>query len=280
MKAKLYAIRLFILSCLLVSLIPAVAQKSVQTKEDVIVMLNGEEKHGKITSVDENTIRFIHNGETLVYTLKKSDINKITFASGRVEVVNNPAATKPAGEELPPVQPNMVAILPFKYRDNDTRPDMVAVTKQKLQENTFTYLSKHGGMYKFQDPQTTNALLFRRGIDDNNIAGYTYGDLCRLLGVEYIVTGGVYRSSKEEINSQGGEERTSKDKGDGRSRESGTSSSNTTIEKKYVNEVTLGIYNQRNESIYSKQRTAFLNEETSYKDALYYMLKRCPIYNK
>lgn len=60
---------------------------------DKIVMLSGEEKIGQVTEIGDTFIKFIRKGETLNYTFKKSDINKIQFASGRIEfVTQSPAA--------------------------------------------------------------------------------------------------------------------------------------------------------------------------------------------
>lgn len=259
------------------SVLKAQTGKTSPGKEDVILMLNGEEKHGKITEMHPNALKFIHTGETLVYELKKADINKITFASGRVEVVNAPSAGagKQDADAGRPIEPGLVAILPFKYIAVNEPLQQVIEKGEKLQNDTYVYLSKRNGQYKFQDPNTTNALLYKKGIDANTIKGYTYDELCKILGAEFVLQGTLSRSVKESVNSSS--TTTSQSEGNKKQRDN---SANTTVENQYENEVTLGIFNKQNEKIFANRRTAFLNNEGSYHDALFYMLKRSPVYNK
>ncbi|MBS0030640.1 hypothetical protein ACTJJ0_24265 [Chitinophaga sp. 22321] len=271
----LVAILLASLSC--ASFLQAQTGKASPGKEDVILMLNGEEKHGKITEMQANTIKFIHTGETLVYDLKKSDINKITFSSGRVEVISAPSGNtgKQPVESGRPIEPGLVAILPFKYISINEPLQQVNEKGEKLQNDAYVYLSKRNGQYKFQEPNTTNALLYKKGIDNNTIKGYTYDELCGILGAEFVLQGTLSRSVKESVNSSNSG--TTQYEGNKKKHDN---SSSTTVENQYENEVTLGIFNQRNEKIFANRRTAFLSDEGSYHDALFYMLKRSPVYNK
>lgn len=267
--------------CLLITCFsPLMAQKAslakgTVVKEDSVLMLNGETKHGKIISVGTDAISFVHSGEKLEYALKKADINKIVFASGRTEIVTVPTVAKSPSDNYPPMEHNLIAVLPFKYRSVGEPLEQINATKEKLQDDTYSYLSKRNGVYKFQDPQTTNALLIRNGIDENTIKGYTFDELCKVLGTEYIVQGGLSRSSKENVSSA--ESKTVK-KDDDRARQS--KAANTVVQKTYENEVSVLIYNRQNDKVFDNHRTAILSGEASYKDALFYMLKRCPIYNK
>ena len=263
---------LILLNCF--SFLKAQTGKPVPGKEDVVLMLNGEEKHGKITAMEANTIKFIHTGETLVYDLKKADINKITFASGRIEVVTAATGKEPV-ETGRPIEAGLVAILPFKFIAVNEPLQQVHEKEEKLQNDTYVYLSKRSGAYKFQDPNTTNALLYKKGIDGNTIKGYTYDELCQVLGAEFVLQGTLSRSVKESVNSSNSGTTKYED-----NKKQHDNSSNTTVENQYENEVTLGIFNKRNEKIFANRRTAFLNNEGSYHDALFYMLKRSPVYNK
>lgn len=266
---------LMLLSCF--SILKAQTGKPSSAKEDVVLMLSGEEKHGKITEIQPNTIKFIHTGETLVYELKKADINKITFASGRVEVVNTPAGNgvKEPAETGRPIEAGLVAILPFKYISVNEPLQQLIEKGEKLQNDTYVYLSKRNGQYKFQDPNTTNALLYRKGIDGNTIKGYTYDELCRVLGAEFVLQGTLSRSVKGSVNSYN----SSTTKYDNNKKEN-SNINNTTVENQYENEVTVGIFNNQNGKIFSNRRVALFSNEGSYHDALFYMLKRSPIYNK
>ncbi len=278
---KKYVYLLGAVLCLLTTYCnPLIAQKnstakSIPVKEDSVLMMTGETKHGKITRVGTDAVSFVHSGEKLEYSLKKTDIQKIVFASGRTEIVTTPAVAKSPSDNYPPMEHNLIAVLPFKYRSVGEPPEQINATKEKLQDDTYSYLSKRNGLYKFQDPQTTNALLIRNGIDENSIRGYTFDELCKILGTEYIVQGGLSRSSKENIASA--ETKTVKSDDD-RLRQN--KAANTVVEKTYQNEVSVLIYNRGNDKIFDNHRTAILSGEASYKDALFYMLKRCPVYNK
>lgn len=262
-------------SNLLIAQKTASVKKVITVKEDSIWMLSGEAKHGKIVAVGADVISFVHSGEQLEYSLKKSDIHKIVFASGRTEIVTAPAVAGNPADNYPAMEHNLIAVLPFKYRSVGEPLEQVNATKEKLQDDTYSYLSKRNGVYRFQDPQTTNALLIRRGIDENTIKGYTFDELCKILGTEYIVQGGLSRSSKETVSSA---ETKTLNKDDDRLRQNKAAS--TVVQKTYENEVSILIYSEKNEKIFDNHRTAILSQEASYKDALFYMLKRCPVYNK
>lgn len=255
---------------------PKKAAVAKEVKEDSVIMLNGEAKHGKVTNVQADAVLFIHSGEKLEYSLKKSEISKIVFASGRTEVVTVPTVAKSPEDNYPPMERNLIAVLPFKYRSVGEALEQIAATKEKLQDDTYSYLSKRNGVYRFQDTQTTNALLLRNGIDENTIKGYTFSELCKILGTELIVQGSLSRSSKENVASAETKTITAKD--DDRIRQNKANS--TVVEKTYQNEVAVQIYNYQNSKVFDEHRTAIFQNEASYKDALFYMLKRCPIYNK
>lgn len=271
-----------LLCLLIISHSPLMAQKvasakNTTVKEDSILMLNGEVKHGKINGVGTDVVLFVHSGETLEYSLKKKDINKIVFSSGRTEIVTAPTVAASPSDSYPPLVNNLIAVLPFKYRSVGEPLEQINATKEKLQDDTYSYLSKRNGIYKFQDPQTTNALLIRKGIDENTVRAYTFDELCKILGTEYIVQGSLSSSSKENVSSA--ETKTvDVNKGDDRLRQNKAAS--TVVEKNYQNEVSVLIYNRQNEKVFDNHRTAILSQEDSYKDALFYMLKRCPVYNK
>src|SRR4051794_28987346 len=110
------------LTIILFSSVSLLAQQSSDgsQKFDTVYMKNGDLKVGSITAVDDASISFVHKGETLKYTLKKPDITKIVFSSGRVENISTPdisaedsstnAIKKAEGDHQ-----NKVAVLPFTY---------------------------------------------------------------------------------------------------------------------------------------------------------------------
>src|SRR3954449_9501299 len=80
----------------------AIAQ--AQQKHDVVVKANGDELIGEVLEIGDSTIRFTYAGEKLVYNIKKSDILKITFISGRVEQFAKPTPQSSNASPAPTVQ--------------------------------------------------------------------------------------------------------------------------------------------------------------------------------
>jgi len=260
-------------------------------KWDIILKLSGEELAGKVTEVSDEDVKFSYAGETLVYKIKKSDILKITFSSGRIEVVNKapeaPAAAPgnaapgsgsgPFGMEE---HHNKVAILPFTYiKDDQTTADELGV---KVQNECFAFLSKHAGVLNILDPRTTNARLIKAGVTRENVKGYTMEEICVILGVEFVVEGMVVIDRGAQSTSQYGNMKTTDSynskNNSGTYRTSGSSGSTST--QYYINNVTIGVYNDKGNTLYSQERKSLLNLQGEYRSALDYLLKRTPIYSK
>lgn len=90
----------------------------MNAQDDVILKSNGDEMHGKILKINNDDLKFIYKNETIEYTVKKTEIIKITFSSGRIEFFNKKANTSTSnlGEHH-----NKVTILPFGYiKDQET----------------------------------------------------------------------------------------------------------------------------------------------------------------
>src|SRR4051794_27570488 len=63
------------------------------TKSDVVVKTNGEQLTGNVVEITDSEIRFKYSGEQVIYAFKKAEVQKITFASGRVETYNKATST-------------------------------------------------------------------------------------------------------------------------------------------------------------------------------------------
>jgi hypothetical protein len=119
----------------------SLASLYAQEKFDTVYMMNNEVKVGSIKSIDDAAITFVHQGETLVYTLKKSGISKIVFSSGRVENVNvvapinnNSSSNNTANVE----HHNKVAIMPFGYINSQQETNIEM--GYKVQDECYSYL--------------------------------------------------------------------------------------------------------------------------------------------
>lgn len=286
--------KIFVLCLVLANCFVTFSQQPAKTqpaeKNDVILKLNGDELTGKVSKITDNDIEFSYAGETLTYTIKKSDIMKITFASGRIEVYNKPALpseTKPqgGGDNTPATavaatsslesHHNKVAILPFSFvKDGQLTADVMA---DEVQNECYNYMSKHSGVYTVLDTRTTNALLIKAGVTKNNIKGYTMEDLCNILGVEYVVEGIVSQNKTIQSSYQ---TNTGDIKQKNNNRATYNSSSFGTTTQSYKTNVTVGIYNDKGNSVYNEDRNSFWATQDAYKNTLEYLLKRSPLYSK
>lgn len=267
-------------------------------KNDIILKLNGDELVGKITEITDDAIKFVYDGESLVYTVKKIDVLKITFASGRIEVINKqplPSQTEPAGGSGAQgggsaaksqggnmaSHHNKVAILPMAFiKDGQPTADVLS---EKVQTEAHALLAQHAGVFTILDPRTTNALLIKAGVTKENIKGFTMEDICNILGVEYVVDGivSVNRGSQTNFGSTSGTAKTNGNVwSDNNSKTKVNSFSSSSSTQNYETTLELSIYNDRGESVYSQERKAFLNTQDAYRSTLQYILKRCPLYAK
>ena len=268
-------------------------QLTAQTAQyDVVLMANGEEKEGKVTGISDDGITFIHSGETLTYTLKKSDIVKITFSSGRIEFFNK-AGMPGSGIQTQGVAAglmdhhNKVAILPFEYLI-DKQPAGEALSNE-VQREAYAFLSNHIGALQLQEPVTTDALLVKAGIDGPVIKGYTMGEICNILGVEYVIQGIVNQDRVANVtstfssDSYNREDRSDSNKwnsNDRSVRETDAHSSSTVRRDNYETSILLNVYKDNGTSIFNKEHESIWNTDDAYKVTLKYLLKRIPIYRK
>ncbi|TDO25373.1 hypothetical protein [Sediminibacterium goheungense] len=263
---------------------------------DVVLKINGDEMVGKVTEINDADIKFVYKGETLVYTIKKADILKITYASGRIEFINKPALpsqtanTTPGNANPKPVvvsglgdHHNKVAILPFSYLID--KQDAGEQMTYAVQNEAFSFLSKHAGMLELQSTNTTNALLIKAGVNSGNIRGFTMGEICDVLGVEFVLQGSIRQDKTSASNISSGSSTVKLNNNNnknvigsinGRSSYSGYSTS----VQNYSTSVTMSVFNDKGENLFSQDHQSFWSSDNAYKITLQYLLKRTPLYKK
>ena len=257
------------------------AQTKNSEKIDTIYMKSSEIKVGSITGVDDASISFIHKGETLTYTLKKPDIVKIVFSSGRVEMINDPAATmKTIVANSNVDHHNKAAVLPFAYINS--QQELNTEMGYKVQQECYTVLSNKAAALDIQDPVTTNALLGKAGITSENIRNYTLPELCNVLGTEYILRGTV-TSNVTAVSSSGsasysGKDGSSADKNGTTNKSSGSIYSSNTTQQNFKTSVLMEIYTDNGKKVFGQDHTSFWNTVDAYKITLQFLLKKTPIY--
>ncbi|MCH4823662.1 hypothetical protein ML462_10815 [Gramella lutea] len=252
-------------------------------QEDIVHMLNGDEKKGKVTAVKSEVISFVYSGEDLEYELKKENIHKIDFASGRTEVYNqiqststlpNLNSTTTAAERK-----NKIAVLPFKIVSNNTALTTEGMMEE-VQDATASSIRKNTSQVILQDPSETNAILYENNIGEAEASKLRPAELAQLLGVEFIVLGSAkidYTGS----NSYGSSSTTYKDK-ENKDRKSSKSSgkentfSSSSSLENYSTNIMIKIFNDQGKSLYNVDRTGIGTNLDKYESTISYLIKRSP----
>jgi hypothetical protein len=272
-------------------------QAQQNAKPDIIFKLSGEEVKARVTEITDTEVKFSYIGENVVYSLKKSEIFKINFGSGRTEVYTKPAApveSSPAPPAAPAPQAagsttmasteesrNKIAILPFSYIKDGQRT--AHELSEKVQGEVFAYMNKHAGIYSYQEPRTTNALLIKAGVTDESIKGFTMDEICRILGVEYVMEGIVTVNVRNQTNYGSNNYNTTSKNNNKTSTTTDkktTGSTYSTSQVNYETTLLLNIFNNKGSSTFSQEKKSVWSTQDSYKSALEYLLKRTPVYSK
>ena len=264
-----------------------IVSNCLQGQNDIVLKTNGDEMKGHVTKINENDIQFIYENESLEYNILKSEIIKITFSSGRIEYYKKHEEISSQNLED---HHNNAAILPFGYiKDQETsNPTMT----KKIQMETYTIFKNKALILKFQDPNTTNALLAKAGVTNNNIEGYTMGEICNILGVEYVVQG-IVSIERSTVTNFSNTQTTKKDNGnkayvdskghivgDVSNKSNTSSSSYNTTTQNYSTNITMNIYTDKGDNVFSKEHSSFWQTEDAYKITLDYLARKTPLFKK
>lgn len=253
------------------------AQSSSAIKSDKIIFLDGNAKEGKVIAFANDKIRFTHRGETLNYEFNKKEIEKIEYASGRTEVLTERTLPETVNAR------NKVAVLPLGYigDGNDSKMENMPFL---LQEMTIEFLSKSASELKFMDAVEMNARLLKAGINESNMRLYTSKELAGLLHVEYIIMGNVMQDRGKIVtvnhNHTEGRKRIDRNWDGYKVKERRESHGSSVTGQQIENQVSLSIYNNEGEKIYSKTRHSLISTVDGYKNTLRYLLKRIPLYER
>jgi hypothetical protein len=263
------------------------SQSKTSANLDVVLKSNGDEMKGKVTQISDSDIHFVYSGETAEYIIKKSDVLKITHASGRVETFGQsalPADSRKNDQVAMSASPadhhNKIAILPFAFlMDRQAGAAEVGI---KAQQDTYAFLSNHAAGYTILDVRSTNAALIKAGVTREKMMGFTMKEISDILGAEYIIDGTIMQNKGYVTSSSFGNTNTDiKRKSDDKVKVNSSDYSNSNSVQRYDVSVSLNIYMDNNASIFNQTHKAFLtNTDGSYSGPLEYLLKRCPLYRK
>jgi len=271
---------------------PAVVKPAtaIEPKYDMVLLMDGDEIIGTVKAINNEEILFTHKEELLEYSIKKIDIQKINFASGRIQIFNKaplPSEKKAkvnsygdngyAQNENNTISDhhNKVAILPFHFIIDKRRA--AKEMSEEVQQECYSYLMKHSEGLTFLDPRTTDAILVKAAITFDNIEGYTMDELCNILGVEYVVDGKVTQNRTGTNTAQSNSYNDRYNNKNNSFKTTVYSNSNST--QRFQTSMNLSIYTDRNTNIYSAEKTSIWTSDT-YKSTLDYLLKRTPLYKK
>lgn len=248
---------------------------NAQTKSDKVLMVNGETKTGSVVGISEDAIEFMHDGEALKYTLKKVNISKIEFGSGRIEVFNE---MKGGSKEAVLIDHhNKVAVLPFIYIRDGVQKKNDAM-ERKVQQQFFSLMQGHVGVLKVQSFSETNTILAKNGVNDENFVQFTMPEIANMLGVEYIIqsTLSVSKRGATSYNSSSLllKQNQAKDK------VRGTAFSATSTQIEFQTNLDMSLYNDSGEVVWTRSKESFWPNEDAYEQTLKFLLKRMPIYTK
>jgi hypothetical protein len=246
---------------------------------DSVYMLSGDIKEGKVTAVNNNTIKFVYKGETLEYELKKQEIAKIVFASGRTEVYNSFQDIPPVKAVSPTERKGKLAVLPFGFVTNDTAIPSDGMS-HTLQQSCVDALKHDNARIAVQDPMQTNALLAKNNIDAKNAVLLDPKDLAGMLGVEFVVYGTTNIVNKGSSTYGSGSSTYSDKKDKGKSSGTEYSSNNSTTIINYETTVDIKIYNDQGNNTFNNSRQAFGTQIDSYVETIKYIMKRTPFGSK
>jgi hypothetical protein len=180
---------------------------------------------------------------------------------------------------------NKVAVLPILYI-GDVNERRAEDMQFYLQDITINFMNESAFTLQFMDAAEVNAILLKNGIDEENIRRYTMRDLATILQVEFVISGSVLQDNGNvvTVSSNTNTRRQSVDQWYGkrgpkvitRSHNSGVMVTRQNVET----HVSLSIYNETGEKIYTKSRQSILSDADAYKAAMKYLLKRTPLYKR
>jgi hypothetical protein len=252
-------------------------------------MVDGEIKQGKVTAMEESAVKFIHTGEDLEYSFKKTEISKIQFGSGRVQTFNDSAqsAPVPAATTSPEERKGKLAVVPVEVITND--PSINAETMgTQIQHEAVNSFKQHSPGMSIQDPRTTSSILSSSNIDQGQLTAMAPGDVAVMLGVEFVAYGVVNIENKGTMTTGSGvttyQEKESNarstDRKDTRVKASEVTSASSSTTVEYDCKVELSIYNDQGNNVFSESRDAFGWTLDSYNNGLNYMIRRTPFGDK
>ncbi|AFD09191.1 hypothetical protein [Solitalea canadensis] len=235
---------------------------------DTLKFNSGKINVGNISDITRDNVYFSPKGENTSYVYHKEEIAQVIFGNGRIEYYSKPRETSSASTKE--IIKNSVAILPFIFNSEGFANDNIPFDAQDAFHRK---ISEKSGTYVYQDVYETNILLKRSGIDVS-VRNYTPSELCKILGVEWIVLGSVTRAKvsntiKEDYSRKTDTSSLEKEK---------TEKYTQTNEDNFNSTVTIKVYNAKGEKSFDQNWLSFYPTYNAYLSGIDYLAKRTPLY--
>ena len=263
-----------------------VSARTSAATTDQLFLTNGEQHSVTVKKVEPTTITYSFAGEELENVVKKENVAKIIFKSGREQVFSGtpPVASESSVSrsddyEYPAMEEAKGAILPFEFVF-DGAPSLeegilaqeyyYADVMKKPERNTISY----------QDPETTLRRLREAGIaSPDDLRGYEMAEVARIVGAGVLVTGKIVVKYNK-TTTRTSESTTVKVDEKKKKGKVYKSEYNTSTDE-FNTRVTFKIYDKDGGLVMNKTRSPFLGTtRESYILTLSYLMKRTPYYQK
>jgi len=287
MKLKIY------FSALLFLLITVLGFAQTGKKLDKIIKRDYQIIECNISKMSDTTVEYSLPGETLKIDIDVSKIARIDFASGRSQTFDVTAnSTDSSGNTKTnssnqivanaEIKANTIAVLPIPYINSENLQNSGEVAKFAQNDLYSKLIDKSSNIFPLtvQDLRTTNSLLHKAGIDYTNIDETPIEDLQKILGVDNIIAAKVSYTTTTNTTATAynhGDAKVSDDNKKAKTNDYSIANSNTELHYAYV--VYFDMY-KNTTKIYTQTRKPVFYFKDSWMDAVSYLLKRSPIYEK
>ena len=176
-----------------------------------------------------------------------------------------------------------LAILPFKYVTNDASLP-VEQYEELVQSHCATVFREEVKKLQVQDPMTTNTLLLRNEITQENMATFLPNEIAEALGVQYVVFGTFNITNKgttsfgSSSSSYNEKEKKEYDKNERETKSKGTSStySSSSSYTNYDADMEMRIFDDTGQTVYSRSHKPFSADPAEYDATLKWLIRRSP----
>lgn len=253
-----------------------------QTESDQLFMSNGETFEVNVKKVEPNTITYVFSGEEMENIVKKDEVAKIIFKSGREQVFAERAVVKnllSVDFEYPSMKENEGAVLPFEFVFDGIQAPEEGIEAQEFYYDNLMRRPERNTI-NYQDAETTRKRLRAVGIIEAlDMRDYEMDEIAKIVGAGILITGKITVDYRSTTSTTSGSSTT---RVDTKKKKVKTYSSDyNTSSDEYDTKVVFRIYDKNGNKVIDETRRPFMAlTRDNYVTALNYLMKRTPYYQK